>query len=103
MKEKEPMKPTVRIYTLLPDGDYDDDCWDIEISDFCDVLPAPGDVIVSPFVARKEDASDPRKRIMLDVVKRYFLPSPRKDWRYVCLVVKERRPTEAEWGIATKI
>ena len=97
------MNPTVRIYTLLPNGDYDDDRLEFELSDLCDILPVPGDVIVNPLVARKEHRSDPRKRTMFEVVKRYFLPSGDDDWKYVALVVRERPPTEAEWDIAVKI
>lgn len=96
------MNPTVRIYTLFPDGKFDDDRLEFEISEFCDALPAPGDVIVSPLVARKEYRSDPTTRTMLEVVKRYFLPSGEDDWKYVALVVEKRPPTKAEWDIAVK-
>ena len=93
----------IRIYERDPEYGLVDLKQEYERKDFLNTLPAPGDLIVSPWVSGPtENRRRPEHRTVYEVESRYFLPHAHgEDAVYMALVVKPRPGSEEERGIVT--
>ena len=98
--------PVVRLFARTPDGRLEDTREEFDLECFGGMLPAPGDVISSPWIVVGGDRQDPEKRTVYEVVRRYFSPQhgdpkrpDEKIFVYVAFEVIERRGRPDERGI----
>lgn len=99
----------IRLHYVTQDHDghevFEDAKEEYDLGDFGGVLPAVGDLIVSPWVVEGRDRRNPANRSVYEVLHRYFQPVDKSttDLIYIILVVGERAATWKEVNIATRL
>lgn len=96
------MKPfAVRIYLRQQDGTLTDLQEEYDGASFANTVPAVGDRIVDPGVARGLNRHLPENRDVYEVVSRYFMPDAHDDLTYVAIVVNSRKGRHEERNLVT--
>ncbi len=93
----------VRILVRDKDGDLEDHREEYSLADLGNTVPAPGDLIVSPWYPSREHSLEPGNRKICEVKDRYFMPEnideDKGGYIYIGLVVEVRKAMESERAI----